>query len=56
MSEEYIKSLFINKEIYYRNEYGCYTKIDLNKIIENILIKHKLELGELEAKVYTYEK
>lgn len=56
MNKEYIESLFINKEIYYRSEHGYNTKIDLNKIIENILIRYKLEVGELEAKVYTYEK
>lgn len=55
MNKEEILELF--KKHYDGREYYEYRlrAYDLEGIIETILTKHKLELAESEAKVYTYE-
>ena len=56
MSKEELMSMF-EKEVYPNSDYIQHYRVEeFEVIIDKIIIKHKLELSELEAKVYTYEK
>lgn len=56
MSKEELMSMF-EKDVYPSSDCIKQYRIrDFEVIIDKIIIKHKLELSELEAKVYTYEK
>lgn len=55
MNEEELMSMF-KKDTYPSNDYIKQYRIkEFEDIIGKIVIKHKLIIGELEAKVYTYE-
>lgn len=56
MNIEDLMSMF-EKGVYPYNDYiKQYRIVEFENIITKIVIKHKLEIAELEAKVYTYEK
>ena len=59
MNKEYLMSLFELKYSDYHNKYfvkNPETKEQLENIIEKIMVRYELEIAELKAKVYTYEK
>lgn len=56
MNREELMCMF-EKDVYpYSDCIKHYEIKDFEDIIDKIVIKYKLELSELEAKVYTYEK
>lgn len=56
MTSEELMKMF-EKDVYPCNNYIKHYRItEFEDIINKIVIKHKLEISELEAKVYTYEK
>lgn len=56
MNEEDLMSMFEKDTYPYQNYIKQYEIAEFENIITKIVIKHKLEIAELEAKVYTYEK
>ena len=56
MNREELMCMFKKDDYPYSNCIKQYKIKDFEDIIDKIVIKHKLELLELEAKVYTYEK
>lgn len=56
MNKEDLMGMF-QKDVYPNSECIKHYRIEeFEDIIEKIVIKHKLLISELEAKVYTYEK
>lgn len=56
MTSEELMKIF-EKDVYPYSDYIKHYRItEFEDIINKIVIKHKLEISELEAKVYTYEK
>ena len=54
MNSEYIKSLFPKQDMYYE-ENRFRTQVKLDGIIDKIIVKHNIIVGELEGKIYAYE-
>lgn len=54
MNSEYIKSLFPKQDMYYEDS-RFRTQVKLDEIINKIIAKHNMIVGEMEGKIYAYE-
>jgi hypothetical protein len=54
MNSEYIKSLFPKQKLYYEDNMFKH-QVNLDEIIDKIIAKHNIIVGELEGKIYAYE-